>query len=394
MNKVHTDVIYTPRFAFAPGHKKICPINSDSSGNYTINPSCKSSSFCAYLCEKISPKSSKFCGVEDSVKSKIFGAAREGFVKNITKRIRVKVHSERPENKLDNSKFCGAEINTIKNVTKIVKAKPTSCIMLNFKEVQSDVETIEKEPIHSFTPNKNILQISNSSSIDNINSSDDLVSTITDSRYQKFNIKNAIITQEDCDELKDSWQLIIDENLNYFNEMKAGNLLPETKTAISWFYDIFYENVYIYDDIHKTNMVDIFKNNLKIQAHALMVIINNSLSIAKIYKSGKKVDLKKMHKVHDKIGIKYKNYITLFEILLITFNTCLREQWTYKMKLAWCKLISLLLKDILPHYIFQHLTSNIKRVIHLTTPSERRCAPQNHDTTAPSGRDPQNHDTT
>lgn len=201
------------------------------------------------------------------------------------------------------------------------------------------------------------------SSVEILRASDDFGSAISDTKYPLFHIKDPVLTKQDCAEIKKSWKLIVDEDLHYFQQIKEQNSLPQSKTAVAWFYDMFYEGVYTYDANHKSNMIDIFKHNLKIQAHALIVIINNCLSIADKYSRGQKFEFKMMHKAHDILGVKYRHYVIICEILLSTFDRCLREQWTREMEIAWCKLISLLLKSVLPHYRFQHMCSTINHAI-------------------------------
>jgi len=352
-------------------NKKVCPIIDNNVNSIRFSHS-KSRTFYRYLCDCITLKN---C----ITKAKIHNQEV--------------LHSEY-SSKIDNcsvKRSHYSEKKSTKDVSEIIKTNPMSSSITTGLYI--DAENIRKTNIYDEKPAMKIERISNvceekseentirkysnrqnnavriiysspiSSTTDNLKSTDDFVSTTSDSRYKLFNMKDAVISQEDCYEIKKSWQLIIDDNLKYFKSMKESKLLPDTKTAISWFYDTFYQNVYMYDEVNKSNMTNIFKNNLKIQARALIVIIENCLYIADIYKSGEKYEFKIMHKVHDKIGIKYKNYVTIFEILLMTFNHCLREQWTNEMELAWCKLISLLLRDILPHYILRHLRSTIRHFV-------------------------------
>lgn len=189
--------------------------------------------------------------------------------------------------------------------------------------------------------------------VDALNKFDNVETSISSSRYPLFYIKGARITPQDCVEIKKSWQLVVDEKLAYFKHMKECNMIPMSKSSVSWFYDVFYESVYTYDVNNNSNMCNIFKHNLKIQAHALMVIINNCINIAQKYSLGEKFDYRAMHKAHDVLEITYKHYLIISELLLATFDRCLREQWTKEMEIAWCKLVSRILKDIMPHYKFK-----------------------------------------
>lgn len=163
-------------------------------------------------------------------------------------------------------------------------------------------------------------------------------------KYPRFYEKNVVITPEDYELVKYSWKLVMDEDLPYFNDMKKSGIISLEKTAVSWFYDMFYENVYSYDEFTNNNMTEIFKNNMKIQAHALIVIIKNSIHIAQSYSIGKKVNFDTMYKAHRDINLLYNHYVIISEILLTTFERCLCDKWTRDMEAAWCKTISILLQ--------------------------------------------------
>ena len=170
------------------------------------------------------------------------------------------------------------------------------------------------------------------------------------SKYPMFHMKHITLTPQDYIHLKTSWQLVIDENLYYFKNMKKQNIICKEKTALSWFYDVFYETVYTYDAINNTTMTKILKHNLKIQAHVLTTIVNNCINFVRNYKINQTFDYSIMFHAHDKIGIKYNHYIIIFETLMATFDRCLRLQWTREMEFSWCKTISIVLRNILPHY--------------------------------------------
>lgn len=169
-------------------------------------------------------------------------------------------------------------------------------------------------------------------------------SSIISSKYPLFYEKNVVITPEDHENIKYSWKLVVDEDLSYFNDLKKCGMISPDKPAVSWFYDMFYESVYSYDVSNNSNMTEIFKNNMKIQAHALIVIIKNCIHIAQSYSVGKKVNFDTMYKAHRDIRMSYSHYVIVSEILLNTFERCLCDQWTRDMEIAWCKTISVLLQ--------------------------------------------------
>ena len=167
-------------------------------------------------------------------------------------------------------------------------------------------------------------------------------------KYPLFFEKNVIIEPVEHNLMKYSWRIVMDDELNYFTDLKKCGMISPSKTAVSWFYDIFYENVYVYDASNNSNMVDIFKNNMKIQAHALILIIKNFITIAEYYSSGKAFNYNNMYNAHSKLAINYSHYIIVAEILLTTFERCLFDQWTTDMEIAWCKTIAVLLKSVKP----------------------------------------------
>lgn len=168
--------------------------------------------------------------------------------------------------------------------------------------------------------------------------------------YPQFYKKNVNITKNDCDAIEKSWNIIMIGDLNYFKRLKEEKQISSKKNSVSWFYDKFYETFYNYDEINNTHMAKIFKRNMKIQSHALVMIVKNCMKIAKLYSSGKKFDFHKMHKSHDVFGMIYDDYVIISVILLSTFENCLREQWTREMEDAWAKTITILLRDIIPHF--------------------------------------------
>lgn len=168
--------------------------------------------------------------------------------------------------------------------------------------------------------------------------------------YPFFYQKNVKITKYDCDLIEMSWNIVLTGDLHYFKRLKEEQQISQKKNSVSWFYDTFYALFYSYDEINNTNMAKIFKRNMKIQSHALVMIIKNCIKLARAYSIGQKFDFQVMHKSHDVFGMIYEHYIIISIILISAFEKCLREQWTHEMEHAWTKTITLLLRGIIPHF--------------------------------------------
>jgi len=171
-----------------------------------------------------------------------------------------------------------------------------------------------------------------------------------------------IITNYDVRLAEEAWNHIINSTSPVFIAASVMGIV--STDSLSWFFDTFYGLV----KKQNTNVYNVFHDNLKIKAHALMGIVTNSLKIAKrLSEKRDDIDFKKIHDFHARMNIKYEYYIVISNVLLKTFKHCLGGLWKHNVKMAWQKILDYIVKRI---YYCENMSSKVNIFINnvLQTP--------------------------
>lgn len=150
-----------------------------------------------------------------------------------------------------------------------------------------------------------------------------------------------IITLHDVELAEKAWEHITSSTSPVFIAASVMGIV--TTDSLSWFYDTFYRLIKKYN----ITMYNIFKDNLKVKANALIGIVTNSLKIGRrIAEHKNNIDFKKIHDFHEHLHVKYEYYGIISKVLLETFKHCLGGLWKRDMHKSWKKILDYIVKQL------------------------------------------------
>jgi len=153
-------------------------------------------------------------------------------------------------------------------------------------------------------------------------------------------IKNTDITVDDYHLIKESWSQIINNKLYMFYTLKAEEKITSSD-SLSWVYDTFFKNIYVYNP----SLKNIFHTNIKLQAKAFVNIIKYFIDTAHKISHNKKVDYMSLYKTHQTYPAIF--YFEICHVLIETFRECLCNLFDDQVEFAWRKLLSIFIKNFI-----------------------------------------------
>jgi len=165
-----------------------------------------------------------------------------------------------------------------------------------------------------------------------------------------YYVRNVVVTSDDIDRAKASWQLIIDGNIPAFEPVYSNNSLilhseplKPIESCISWFTNIFYSRLF---DVNPASKI-LFKDSMSSKTKVLNAIINTALSqlIDPIYFVE---TLTHLAHAHVQRNIKGVQFGIAGDVLLWSFKTALGPLYDDDLHWSWTKIYSAMLKVIVP----------------------------------------------
>lgn len=159
------------------------------------------------------------------------------------------------------------------------------------------------------------------------------------------------ITKEEIGLAKQSWGTITDDSAPGFVALKGTPDCPPS--CIIYFFDSFYNRLF---DIHPMCR-PMFKKGMKTQGRLLVKII--SMAVSMIDDPDKfSLTMVKLTETHNDRGIKSIEYGIVGEVLFWTVRRCLGEAYTPEVQLIWTKVVSRMLKIMVPCAVAFELQSH------------------------------------
>jgi len=229
------------------------------------------------------------------------------------------------------------------------------------KPLHSEFEIKSKDSDNSALSNVSIISYISSIAANSLNSSKSNISSI---KMPEFYIKNSFITIHDYLALHKSWEMILNNELYIFHNLKQRDL-TYSFDSLNWFYETFFavlnnedirgmETMEVRDELNK-----IFDSNIRVQSKSLIQLIKYTIFMAKCEArcmnglaaaSTVPANFENMFKAHMKIGMSLNTYLYICKCLIITIERCFEYDWNADIIIGWKKVLSYSIDHVAPYY--------------------------------------------